>query len=118
MIEQRTHPRTKASADVTVKVQSAPGIAALEGKSYHCKTLDISSGGVCLETDVIVPVGEFLELSIILASQTYWHYGEVVWSSKEANQKGQYLAGISFDDVKNPQLDSWRSAIKELHSEG
>ena len=119
MDNQRTHPRIEKSADVTVTVQSAPGIAALEGKNFQCQTADISFSGIRLQTDVFVSVGSFLELSVILppASQTYWHTGEVIWS-KETNRKGQYQAGILFSSTKNPQMDSWRPTVAQLLGEG
>ena len=119
MDDKRAHPRIDKKADVTVKVQSALSIVALEGRIFPCQTADISLGGILLQTDVLLPVDSLLELAIILypTSQTYWHTGNVVWS-KETERKGQFLAGISFKSTINPQLDSWRTAIEQLSGEG
>ena len=121
MDDQRAHPRIEESADVTVKVQSAPdvGNAELEGRSFHCRSVDVSFGGVRLQTDVFIPVGSFLELAVKFdrASQRYWHTGIVVWS-KETDRRGQYQEGILLRKVITPQFESWQSAVKKLHGEG
>jgi len=119
MDDKRIEPRIEHSGDVTVKVQSALSIVALEGRVFPCQTADISLGGMRFQTDVLLPVGSLLELAIILypTSQTYWHTGNVVWC-KETDRKGQYEAGISFKSTINPQLDSWQRAIEKLPGKG
>ena len=121
MNEKRKHQRVKELAVISVKVLSAPDIPALEGKSFSCRTTDVSIEGISLRTDTRVPVGAYLELGIILSgdSHHYSHTGNVIWTNvvKPTDtdlQAEQYQSGIKFNAESNSQQDSWRKSINRL----
>jgi hypothetical protein len=121
-IDRRGHPRVDAAADVEIVIDSAPGVAELEGKSLLCSTGDISLRGVRLLTEVPLPVNSYLKLRIRLPRQTerYRQAGKVVWCRPLRDPAGgaAHHAGIEFSLTASPDFDAWRVGLLRLFEEG
>ena len=112
MTDKRLNPRLQETADVIVRVVSAPGLQALEGRQVSCRSSDVSLRGVRLRTDLVFPVGADLNLEIFFAraARTFSLGGRVVWCRESETGDPSYDAGIEFDR-KNPQYADWGAAI-------
>jgi hypothetical protein len=122
MTEKRSHPRITEDAEVAVKIKSAPEVRNIEGKTFSCRTTDVSMRGVQLKSNVDIPIGTLLELDIIFkqTSKNYIHIGNVVWKTESSDDESEfegepyYNVGIRFNEVSNPQLRDWIKAVTNL----
>jgi hypothetical protein len=120
MPDFRHHPRIHEGADVIVKIQSAPGLHALEGRVFPCQSMDVSTSGMRLQVEIETPVGALLELEIYFSrsEHKFRHLGNVVWCRSNADEEQQAYPhrhiGIRFNTANNPQFHAWATQISNL----
>ncbi len=118
MPDSRHDPRVHEDAEVIVKIQSSPGLHALEGRVFPCHSTDVSTSGMQLEVEVETPVGALLELEIYFnhSEHKFRHLGNVVWcrGSKDAQDFPHRQIGIQFNTANNPQYHAWATQISTL----
>jgi len=66
------------------------------------RTVDLSLGGVRIQTDSPIPVGDRLDLIILLEYEAIKPMGKVVRSNLESN--GKYDVGIYFETISHQCL--------------
>lgn len=106
--ERRKFKRLKKEVDVIYMLP-----LTFIGRKWKSKTLNISGGGVCIETEM------FLEKNIIVAMQLEIRLdngrkevlrtlGQVVWSNRD-NVKEEYLVGVKFilDDGVGKKIENF-----------
>ncbi len=120
MYEQRSDPRIEVHSDVNVKVQLAPEIRDLEGKSFPFQSEDVSVYGLRLDVDIPVPIGALLELEVKLhnSAMKYRHMGNVVWADAMDEDDTEYGCwhdlGVRLQAQSNSHFDSWSAAVSNL----
>lgn len=92
--ERRSHPRVEAEHTVKYATMELDGIR-LNGK--RALGVDLSGGGMRIETEKDVPEGSVLALEISLPGTTsaLIAIGKVVWS-KWNDDRGKFEAGVDF----------------------
>jgi len=120
MAEQRQEPRLQQAMDVTVVVKSAPDCPHLEGRVFTSHSVDVSSGGLQLDSDVPFSVGTKVELNILSERSPtgYWQCGYVVWDIKPmhdfSGSQAMHRIGIQFSSTENSQLHAWHALLCDL----
>ena len=80
----------------------------IQGQSYKGYILDISSLGVFIETRIIFPVGEMIEIFFTLPDydKPFSLNAEIAWS-------GRYGIGVKFDTLTVEQENAIRSFVEK-----
>ncbi len=91
--ERRRHKRFKLSQALSYQWGMKKGTL---------RTVDVSMGGVRIQTDRPIPVHERVDLIILLAYEAIKPIGKVVWSDPSPNRK--YDVGISFESISHQCL--------------
>lgn len=74
------------------------------GKSYFSLSKNISTGGLQIQTDTLLPIGTLLKIQVLLADtkKTTTLFGKIKWIKKHGDSE-LYEAGLAF--VSQPQKD-------------
>jgi len=121
--ERRQYARYADSADVEIRIESAPAVPGLIGRIYMCRTSDISLRGACLLMDESIPKNTEIVMLIKLRQleQRFRHRGRVVWcrDSGEKTEAGAliYHAGIEFMVSAGPEFSEWRMELLRLYED-
>ncbi|MFC1610518.1 PilZ domain-containing protein [Myxococcota bacterium] len=104
-VDRRQHPR----ADVELQV-----MLSVAGKVVEAKAIDVSVGGMRLETDVVVAAGTMLVLHFGLPGQnvTYRVDGEVMWDRESGSDRR--LCGVRFVNASRVTVAGIKLLLKEL----
>jgi len=118
LLEQMGHPLEYETPETTISLEGTePSMRenprksclinanySIQGNSFRSYILDISIGGVFIETSERIPVGENITLNFTLPSlsQPFTMSGTIAWSGPQG-------FGVKFESVPNPQ----GSAIKK-----
>lgn len=112
MDERRKFPRLHYNVTVTWKKVERPAAESAQGTNA---TKNISGGGICLEVDSVVRIGDVLELDIALPTKKTIHSkGVVRWTEDFGiigeKSNSRYEAGIEFIEIN----DSDREEVKKF----
>jgi hypothetical protein len=80
------------------------------------RTVDLSLGGVKIQTDGPIPVDERLDLIILFENEAVKPLGRVVRSNPTSNRK--YDVGICFETIPQPCLKRLKRFLHRLTQEG
>lgn len=106
--EHRRSPRVISLNLVSVAKVDQTGVPTLDAMG---RTLDISDGGIKLETFTTIPIGSEVELGIALGEQIIHPRGRVVYL--EEIEEGKYIMGLKFFDLRPEELDIIKSYLAQ-----
>ncbi len=104
--EDRRAPRIISLNLVAVAKVDETGVPTLDAMG---RTLDISEGGIKLETFTTVPIGSEVELGIALGEQIIHPHGRVVYL--EEIEEGKYIMGLKFLELEPEELETVRTYL-------
>lgn len=99
--ERRKYPRFELSRALAYQWGMTKGTL---------RTIDVSLGGVKIQTDSPIPVGDRLDLIILLEYEAIKPMGKVVWSNPSSNRK--YDIGICFETISHQCLQRLTRFLK------
>jgi hypothetical protein len=111
MIERRIHPRVSAlhPALYLRDTSSRPAVA---------KTVDLSFGGIRIETPHSLITGESLQISFAIRPQVIQCMGRVVHilelPDENAETEARYEAGIQFEGMSTQDKDSLKEYLSSV----
>lgn len=114
--EKRVFPRINVR--IPVKYRIFPGLSsldfeALEGTVFKTYTRNISSCGLCIKTDKILPPHTMLELIIEFHKQPIQALGKVIWSH-ELEEPGRIYTGAEYTAMADDQVAAMTQSIVEI----
>lgn len=111
-IERRRHERVAYETDVRVKLYTVSGYVDLADKVLYCRTADLSESGIRLSSDIEIPVGSELEMSVVSEDppKAFTHRGEVRWVLDDVDP-GKFSIGIEFIQASDGHRDAWREFV-------
>ena len=74
------------------------------------RTVDVSLGGIKIQTDSPIPIDERLDLILLLEHEAISPVGKVIWSNTSAD--GKYDVGISFETISHQCLKRLERFLK------
>lgn len=121
LLEQMGHPPESEPPETTLSLEGTepsmrenPRKSCLinadyrvQGSNFRSYILDISIGGVFIETNERVPVGETIILNFTLPSlsQPFSMSGKIAWSGPQG-------FGVKFDSIPNPQGNAIKKYVE------
>lgn len=116
-IERRKHLRVRHRSEVHVKLYTVSGYVDLADKTLRCHTEDLSIGGIRLSSDVEIPVGCYIEMSVHIENppKVFTHRGEVRWVAADI-EPDKYSIGIEFQAASDGEHAAWRELVDKLQS--
>jgi hypothetical protein len=75
------------------------------------RTVDVSLGGVRIQTDSFIPADERLDLVLLLEYEAIRTVGKIVWSKWSSG--GKYDTGISFETISHQCLNRLERFLEE-----
>ena len=114
---RRKHPRARGDMSASVMVLDAQGDGAHAGQQLECHTKDISFQGICLLSDIKIPPGSRLEVTLRndMRSSVFVFEGVVIWSDFDAKFL-VHETGVQFQDTDNIPAD-WKMLVINLLTE-
>ena len=112
-IERRKHPRVKTSNLISYYSFDETGKLISHGLGV---TLDISKGGMLLETPCFVESGRIILTAIDSEKNLVQVKGKLIYSVKKANE--MYRCGIEFDGINERVADFIVNLIKNHSCRG
>jgi len=101
--ERRRYPRFKLSQGLAYEWEEIRGTV---------RTLDVSLGGVKIQTDSPIPADEErLDLILLLEYEAIRTVGKIVWSNPSS--RGKYDVGISFETISHQCLKRLERFLEE-----
>jgi len=104
--ELRRSPRIISLNLVSVAKVDETGVPTLDAMG---RTLDISEGGIKLETFTTIPIGSEVELGIGLGEEIIHPNARVVYL--EEIEEGKYIMGLNFSGLQPEELETVRSYL-------
>jgi len=101
--ERRRHPRLKLSQALAYEWGETGGTV---------RTVDLSLGGIKIQTDSPIPVDERLDLILVLDYEAINPVGKIVWSKPSSG--GRYDVGISFETISHRCLNRLERFLEEI----
>ncbi len=101
--ERRRHPRFKLSQALAYEWGETGGTV---------RTVDVSLGGIKIQTDSPIPVDERLDLILVLDYEAINPVGKIVWSKPSSG--GKYDVGISFETISHRCLKRVQRFLEEI----
>jgi hypothetical protein len=92
-VERRKHVRFELSQVLVYQWGATRGTL---------RTVDVSLGGIKIQTDSPIPVDETLDLILLLEYEAINPVGKVIWSNPASD--GKYDAGICFETISHQCL--------------
>jgi len=104
--ERRKHPRLRKEERAVIRQLNISGEDVTVSK-YYCTTVDISPGGVQIQTKKAFPLGEQVEVTINLEGQNgaFNLSGVTRWIAPSKSEPG-YVLGIEL--INNNSMANWR----------
>lgn len=99
--------RVEFDEQVLVDIISCDNQPELADTHLSCRTVDISTKGMQVVTDMELPVATRLGLFIDLSNSLFRLEGSVRWSRKN----GRHFAGLELSPA-SPDLDDWSKMIQ------
>jgi hypothetical protein len=88
------------------------------GEYSMARTLNVSQGGILMETHICLPMGQQVMLTLGLRDQLIDVMGRIVYT---VGQSGRHQSGVEFfhlSDHDRQVLHAYIAAFQELYSEG
>jgi hypothetical protein len=101
--ERRRYPRFKLSQELAYEWGETGGTV---------RTVDLSLGGIKIQTDSPIPVDERLEFILVLDYEAINPVGKIVWSKPSSG--GRYDVGISFETISHRCLKRLQRFLEEI----
>lgn len=101
--ERRRYPRFKLSQALAYKWGETGDTV---------RTVDMSLGGIKIQTDSPIPFDERLDLILVLDYEAINPVGKVVWSKPSSG--GRYDVGISFETISHRCLKRLQRFLEEI----
>ena len=110
-VERRGAPRHAHEVTVDVKVISATDPALNPGQTFHCRSHDISIGGLQIRLRQPLSTGTTVEMWVVspLFQDTMILAGTVRWCSEI--DTGLYAAGIVLRAEASENIMVWRNTV-------
>src|SRR5215469_5390982 len=104
--ERRKHPRLRREERAVIRQLNISGEDVTVSK-YYCTTVDISPGGLQIQTKKPFPLGEQVEITINLEGQNgaFNLSGVTRWIAPSKSEPG-YVLGIEL--INNNSMANWR----------
>ena len=104
--ERRKHPRLRREERAVIRQLNISGEDVTVSK-YYCTTIDISPGGLQIQTKKPFPLGEQVEISINLEGQNgaFNLSGVTRWIAPSKGEPG-YVLGIEL--INNNGISGWK----------
>jgi len=104
--ERRRHPRLRKEERAVIRQLNISGEDVTVSK-YYCTTVDISPGGLQIQTKRAFPLGEQVEITINLEGQNgaFNLSGVTRWIAPSKSEPG-YVLGIEL--INNNSIGNWR----------
>jgi len=113
-VDERASPRIEKDITIFIEVPSASAEDESEKDIIICKSFDLSSYGLQVVTDRVIPEKRILRLCIDLKSkEPIFVVAEVVWLHQVEDTK-DYRVGFKLLDSKGTDLTDWHQAISEI----
>jgi uncharacterized protein (TIGR02266 family) len=108
--KQRRHPRLAVAVEVTVKSASDTETGELV---FH--TLDLSAGGAFLRSDLLLEVGELLEVSFCVpgSDERISARARVAWATRQSGTKGEAGMALEFIDMSEAERARLLAALTD-----
>jgi len=113
--ERRRHIRLEMDEKLFVQIISASNAQELVGKTYFCKTLDVSESGLKITVQQQVPKNCEVELWVQIhsTSKKYFLSGHTQWCIGFEQSVGSYELGIKLKNGKSSDLEQWQYLFDE-----
>ena len=99
IIERRKHPRVKTNNSISYVLKDEDNNRIKEGVG---RAINISQGGILIETDIAFEWQDVLQLSINIEGESVIILGKVVYCNKE--ESGMFRTGIEFSKINDKIL--------------
>ncbi len=108
--ERRRHIRLQSDEKLFVQVVAASESPELVGKTYFCKTLDVSESGLKITVQHCVPQGCEVELWVQVQStaKKYFLQGLTQWCDDLEQADGHFELGIRLSDASKSDFKQWQ----------
>ncbi len=117
LVDERATPRLTKDVTIFIEVQSASTEDQSEEDIIICKSLDLSTLGLQVELDRLIPEGRILRLCLdIKNKEPIFVVAEVIWRHQDEGTKN-YHVGFKLLDSKGSDLNDWQQAISEIFNE-
>jgi len=115
MEERRRDERIGERKQVVVTVLAAPAAREIEGRTFFCRTEDLSASGLRLRLHCAMPDGSALALRVAFAAplRAFRLVGRSVWSRK-SDAESVFEVGVEFRDCPRDTLSEWQLAVNSL----
>lgn len=113
--ERRRFPRINAKIPVEYRILStltSLDFEVLEHKTFKNYTKNISSQGLCINTDRIIPNSTILELVIKFPEQPVKAIAKVIWSNEL--EPGKFYTGVQYIAIADNQVNAMIQSIAEF----
>ena len=112
MIEERAETRFNKALTVFIEGQSSSYDGSSTADIVICKSVDLSSDGLQVAVDKLVPRNKVLRLCLdVKGKPPIFVVGEVMWQRREA--QGYYRLGIRLFDSDGTDYAAWQQAISD-----
>jgi len=108
--ERRRHVRLEMDEKLFVQIVSASDAQELVGKTYFCKTVDVSESGLKITVQQEVPKNCEVELWVQIHStaEKYFLFGHTQWCVGFEQGGGNYELGIKLKDGDESDIQKWQ----------
>ena len=115
MEERRRDERIGERKQVVVTVLAAPAAREIEGRTFFCRTEDLSASGLRLRLHCAMPDGSALALRVAFSVplKAFRLIGRSAWT-REVDAASEYEVGVEFRDCPARTMSEWRDAVKVL----
>ncbi len=109
--DRRSYPRHPHESVVNVTIISASNDALVPGRSFQCRSIDISMAGLQVHSEQSLDCGTKLEMWVVspLFQDTMVLVGRVQWSRKIDDHT--YAAGIQLSVEESDNIETWRQVV-------
>lgn len=80
------------------------------------RTVDVSLGGVRIQTDTPIPIDETIDLTILMENEAINPVGRVIWSNPRSDW--MFDVGICFESISDEGLDRLKEFLHAMTVEG
>ena len=108
--EKRQHKRIAARDRLFVQVVSCNEQPELVGTTLSCKTMDVSAGGIRIDSSDRIPVGTKLDLWVDVQSRPgkFFLSSDVRWVQESRGILPSYHLGVELQDGAATDIAEWR----------
>jgi len=108
--EKRQYKRTQSSDRMFVQVVSCDKNPDLVGTTLSCNALDVSVGGLRINSYDSIPVGSRLDLWVDINSRPgkFFLTSDVRWIESAKNTTATYEIGVELQDGAATDIQEWR----------